>query len=178
MQIRAARIEDSAGVARVQVDSYQTAYAGIFPQDYLDHFTYEEQTQDWRDLLSGETRDLLSVAVNDSGEVIGYALGRPGPAGVEPYDCELVALHVRKPCQGHGVGGALMAAMAERLRQAGCTALLLWVLEKNGRARAVYEHLGGQPARQQTIRLGDEEDAFAAIEVAYGWPDISRLCST
>ena len=51
MHVRKAEVEDSAGMARVQVDSYRTAYAGIMPQDYLDHFTYEEQAQDWRDFL-------------------------------------------------------------------------------------------------------------------------------
>ncbi|MFU8773596.1 MAG: hypothetical protein ACNA8H_14410 [Anaerolineales bacterium] len=52
MNICKATIEDSAGLARVQVDSYRTAYAGIFPQAYLAHFTHEEQ--DWRNLLMSE----------------------------------------------------------------------------------------------------------------------------
>ncbi|MEW5871547.1 MAG: hypothetical protein AB1894_19895 [Chloroflexota bacterium] len=44
MKIRHATLEDSAGIAGVQVESYRRAYAGILPQSYLDHFTYEEQT--------------------------------------------------------------------------------------------------------------------------------------
>jgi hypothetical protein len=54
LNIRKATIVDSAGLARVQVDSYRTAYAGIFPPAYLDHFTYEEQEQDYRNLLTSE----------------------------------------------------------------------------------------------------------------------------
>jgi hypothetical protein len=50
--VRQATIGDSCGLARVQVDSYRRAYAGIFPPSYLAHFTYEEQEQDWHDLLS------------------------------------------------------------------------------------------------------------------------------
>ncbi len=175
MEIRPARVEDSEGLAHVQVDSYRTAYAGLLPQDFLDQFSYAEQAQDWRDLLSGEMRDLLSVAVHD-GEVLGYALGRPGVTEIEPYDGELVALHVRKAHQGQGVGRALIADMAGRLRSSGSTALLLRVLEGNTRARAIYERLGGRPAGRHAMRLGDEEDAFEAIEVAYGWPDIAELC--
>ena len=40
--IREATAADSPGLARVQVDSYRTAYAGLFPQAYLDRFSYEE----------------------------------------------------------------------------------------------------------------------------------------
>jgi hypothetical protein len=55
-------------LARVQVDSYRTAYAGMFPADSLARFTYDEQEQDWRDLL--ETGgDVLLVAEDETGAV-------------------------------------------------------------------------------------------------------------
>ena len=41
MNVRQARIEDSAALAQVQVDSYRTAYAGMLPQAYLDRFAFE-----------------------------------------------------------------------------------------------------------------------------------------
>jgi hypothetical protein len=81
-QIRDAQVSDAAGLAKVQVDSYRTAYAGILPDDYLAHFTYEEQTQDWRDLIAAGGSNILLVAPDASGEVVGYALARPGPADV------------------------------------------------------------------------------------------------
>lgn len=75
MPIRPAIPADSAALARIQVDSYRAAYAGILPADYLAAFSYEDQTQDWRDLLSAdvpdEERDLLYVAVDAAGEVVG-----------------------------------------------------------------------------------------------------------
>jgi hypothetical protein len=54
--IRAATFNDSPAIARVQVDSYLSAYAGIFPQSYFEHFTYEEQTEDWQNLLKNEKK--------------------------------------------------------------------------------------------------------------------------
>jgi ribosomal protein S18 acetylase RimI-like enzyme len=167
VHIRLARVEDSAGLAHVQVDSYRTAYAGIMPQDYLDHFTYEEQEQDWRDLLSAEMDDVLLVAETGAGEIVGYALGR-AKGDIAPYDSELVALHVRCPHQRQGIGRQLVAAMARSLQQRGCASLMLWVLQEN-RARGFYERLGGQ--------LLDESKQSGAgpLEVAYGWPAIERL---
>lgn len=99
LRLRLATIEDSAALARVQVDSYRAAYAGILPQDFLDHFTYEEQAQDWRDSFSAGSQDVLYVAETGAGEVIGYGLGRPGLSDIPPYDCELVSLHVRRSHQ-------------------------------------------------------------------------------
>jgi hypothetical protein len=40
MNIRPAVLDDCPALARIQVDSYRTAYAHIFPQSYIDHFTY------------------------------------------------------------------------------------------------------------------------------------------
>ncbi len=169
MRIRKAKVDDSAGLARVQVDSYRTAYAGIFPQSYLDRFTYEEQEQDWRDLLSSDSTDELHVAETETGEIVGYALGRPGATTVPPYDGELVAVHVRAAYQAQGVGHELVAAIAEQLRQAGCTSLLVWVLEKNP-ARLFYEQMGGELLDQRRVYEG-------AVEVAYGWANIESLCA-
>lgn len=173
MRIRAAQVEDSAGLARVQVDSYHTAYAGIFPQPYLDGFSYEEQEQDWRDLLAAGLPDALLVAETAAGEIVGYALGQPGPSDIPPYDAELVALHVRASHQGQGIGQQLIAAVAHELRQAGCTSLMLWTLERNP-ARALYERLGGQVIGVRDWG-GNDEFGIHVQEVAYGWPDMARL---
>ena len=179
MNIRQATIEDSAVLAHVQVDSYRTAYAHIFPgrpgsASYLDHFTYEEQEQDLRDLIGAGMEDVLLVAEDEAGIVAGYALGRSGPTRIAPYDGELVSLHVRRSHQREGVGRALVAAMAERLAERGCTVLMLWVLGENGSARAFYERLGGQVVGTKTTHLGEGD--IQEGEVAYGWPDIGELC--
>ena len=71
------------------------------------------------------------MAEDGSGELAGYALGRPGPADGMPYDSVLVALHVHQARQRQGTGRGLLAAMADALKQRGCSSLLLWVLEAN-----------------------------------------------
>jgi ribosomal protein S18 acetylase RimI-like enzyme len=101
-------------------------------------------------------------------EIVGYALGRPGPCEVQPYEGELAAWHVRRSYQGQGVGRRLVAAVAEQLKRGGRTSLMLWVLEGNP-TRAFYERMGSRPLEAQQLNHG-------AVEVAYGWPDIERLC--
>jgi ribosomal protein S18 acetylase RimI-like enzyme len=171
IQIRRATINDSIGIAHVQVDSYRTAYTGIFSPAYLDHFTYEEQAQDWYDWMMNKPRDLIYVAQSESGEILGYALGRPGKTTIQPYDCELLALHVRQDYQQQGVGQNLMVKMAEQFQAQGCHSMMLWVLEKNP-ARAFYEKMGGTLISEQEVEVGEDE---RAIEVAYGWAEMAGL---
>lgn len=182
-QIRAAQIRtavpaDAPALAHIQVDSYRRSYAGIFPPAYLDHFTYEEQIQDWLDWLAAaaaaDSADFLLAAEAPDGQVVGYALGRPGLTGLPPYDCELAALHVRGEHQHQGYGLALMQAAVERFRQAGCRSLLLWVLEQNSPARRLYERLGGWLVGRQTIQVG-EAGEVSAQETAYGWPSLAAF---
>lgn len=174
--IRHATYADSGDLAKIQVDSYRHAYAGILPDEYLAAFTYEEQTYDWQELLAKEQGFILLAAEDETGSVAGYALGHVGETGIPQYDSELDALHVRYNDQRHGIGRALIAAMAGSLQAAGADSLMLWVLVQNP-ARALYERLGGQPLGRRAITLGEggaSEDTVAE-EVAYGWDDITAL---
>ena len=169
--IRPATLADCYALALIQVDSYQNAYAGLLPEDYLAHFTYEDQEGDWRDLISSGTGDIILVAEPSPGMVVGYTLGRVRAAEIPSYDCEMISLHVRRDQQDLGYGQALTKALAAQLRCQGCEALLLWVLEGNP-ARRFYERLGGRVIGQHQVEIG--ENVFAS-EVAYGWPDIRIL---
>lgn len=172
--VRPAEPGDAPALAEIQIASYRSAYADIFPQSYLDHFSLEEQTADWRELISaGERAGILLVAEDESGAVAGYALARPASA-LPTYDSELVSLHVRRSCQGQGFGKALIFDAARRLQQAGCASMMLWVLEQNSPSRRLYEHLGGRLIGWHTINLG-EDGEISADEVAYGWPTINGL---
>ncbi len=171
MKIRAAKIEDDADLAKVQIESYRTAYAHIFPKEYLDHFTHEEQTQDWRDLISANQTDVLLVAVI-ADEVIGYALGHALPKEVEGFDSELMSLHVRHSYHRQNVGRGLVCEIAEELKRQGCASLMLWVLEENSLARGFYEHLGGVQFGKKEAEFGEHIKLF---EVGYGWKEIADL---
>ncbi|HUS17436.1 MAG TPA: GNAT family N-acetyltransferase [Chloroflexia bacterium] len=174
MQIRLATPADSEGIARVQVDSYRSAYQGILPDAYLALFIDAEEAEDWRELLSGPTTRILYVAEDADRHIVGYALGAPESGGLPAYASELIALHVLPAQHRQGIGRALFAAVAQALAQAGCSSLMLWVLAANP-ARGFYEHLGGQLVGEQQVEIGKGDVGVTATEVAYGWPAIATI---
>ncbi len=172
-QIRDAVIGDSPAIAQIQVDSYRTAYAGMFPQTYLNHFTCAEQEQDWQATIGSDARDIVLVAASEGNGVIGYALTRSGVGIHLGYDSEVVALHVRSIYQRQGTGRALLCAALERLEERGCRSVMLWTLRDN-RVREWYEGLNGQLIDEKQYDV----DGWDIIEAAYGWENLSSLLQT
>lgn len=169
--IRDAAAGDCRGIAEVQVDSYLTAYAGMFPPAYFAHFTYEDQAQDWRQWLVDRPDDTLMVAVSAEAGIIGYILARP-ETDAAGYDAEIVALHVRRLWQGQGIGRALLTAASRKLGARGCRSVMLWTLKANP-VREWYERLGGALIGEKSFQVDERE----VTEVAYGWSDIAALSS-
>jgi ribosomal protein S18 acetylase RimI-like enzyme len=170
VQIRHATVEDCLGLAETQVDSYRTAYAGLLPASYLERFTYAEQEQDWIDMLTSGTEDILLVARSAGEPVIGYVLARARPDIFPGYDSEIIALHVRQPFQGRGIGKALLQKAVEHLIARDCRSVMLWTLKGN-RMRRWYERLNGTLLGEKSYQIEDR----IIREVAYGWEDITVL---
>lgn len=168
--IREAVPEDSHSIARVQVDSYRTAYAGLFPEPYLAQFSYEEQAQDWLEWLATHPDDVLLAAASPEQQVIGYLLARAQPDIYPGYDAEILAMHVKQSHQGNGIGKALLRKAVERLEERGCRSVMLWTLKGNP-VRQWYERLGGRILGEKRFQV----DGWDVVEIAYGWETITAL---
>jgi ribosomal protein S18 acetylase RimI-like enzyme len=170
VEVRRAGAADCPGIAKIQVDSYRTAYAGSFPETYLQRFSYEEQEQDWLELLSANSGDVVLVAVSADEQVMGYALARAEIDVYPGYDAEILALHVGQRGQGRGIGTALLRATVAELREQGCSSVMLWTLLGNP-VRRWYERLQGRLVDERSYRV----DGWDVVEVAYGWESILTL---
>ena len=168
--IRSATINDSAGIAHVQITSYRTAYKNFFPPAYFEQMTEVEQTQDWRDLMNHMEHDALLVAKNDASEIVGYALGQAEREVFDKWECELVALHVLPEYQHQGIGSKLFAEMACEMKRRGKTALMLWTIKENP-VRAFYARLGGELIGEKSYDV----DEMRVTEVSYSWKNIDEL---
>jgi ribosomal protein S18 acetylase RimI-like enzyme len=169
LAIRSAQIDDALGMARVHVDTWRTAYAGIVPDEFLANLSYERCQAGWIEHLSnpqGETHTF--VAETQAGQIVAIASGGPLRDKLAGFDGELYNLYVLEPFQGLGYGKRLVAQMAHDLASRGYHSLVIWVLKDNPACR-FYEKLGGRMIAEKTVEIGGKE----LLDVAYAWPDLA-----
>lgn len=137
----------------MQVESWRWAYPGLLPQSYLDALSVERRAEGWADLVSAKgTRAVIWVASDERGCC---GLVHAGPIRSERTTIgEVYSLYVSARVAGTGVGHLLLAYTTAQLKAMLFGTAVLWVLEKNERARRFYERegftLAGVP-RQEAI---------------------------
>lgn len=165
--VREASAGDGAAIARVHVDGWRTAYAGIMPEEYLEAKSVDRHREMWEKIIAGG-RDLVMVAEKD-GAVRGFISGGKGRDELAAYDSEVYAVYVDRELRGLGAGQALMRAFFERQAAAGARSCALWVLEANP-SRRFYEKFGG------TLLGFRKPQVFGGrqlVEVAYSWAKLA-----
>ena len=168
VSVRRASIEDACAIARVHVDTWRAAYAGIVADSTLSALTYAASTQRQLGIL-GDNGRLVFVAVDAGIGVVGFAMGGPARGAVADCDGELYGLYVHPTHQGRGIGRRLVATMAKALADGGFSRVLVWALSENP-ARAFYEKLGGAVLEQKDIDIKGQ----TLRHISYGW-DVSSL---
>lgn len=168
MEIRKATLADARGIARVHVDSWLATYTGIVPDAYLNQLNYDARERLWNENLKADNN---YVAVNEDGEVIGFADGgRERTGKYAAFEGELYSIYILPHYQGQGIGVWLLGKVVDDVREKGMNSLIVWVLADN-RSRGFYEKLGGQEVDRKTITVSGKE----LIEVAYGWEDLDHI---
>ena len=172
MIVREAKIADVAEIARVNIDTWRTAYRKIIPEDYLAKLSYEKRESSWLEIISTAENDphFVYVAENNSGKIVGFAAGGRERTGRYMYQGELFAIYILEEYQRQGIGRQLVRSVVVNLTELGLNSMLVWVLGGNSACK-FYEALGGEKVdEQQTSRAG-----VALKEIAYGWTDIKQL---
>lgn len=144
MTIRKAKKSDAVSIARIHVDTWRVAYAGIIPEGYLSNLSMESHEQRWARVLSKSTNGTL-VAVMPDGQVVGWAsFGLSRNSDGEGVG-ELYAIYLDVDYWGKGMGRQLMDNALSHLHGDGFAIVTLWVLQENSRARTFYEKVGFAP---------------------------------
>jgi hypothetical protein len=82
--VREANIRDVGAIARVHVNTWRTTYRGIIPEDYLANLSYEKPEKSWVQILKNGDW-FIYVAIDESGEIIGFACGGKERTGNSIY---------------------------------------------------------------------------------------------
>jgi GNAT superfamily N-acetyltransferase len=136
--IRPAEPGDELAVACVHVRSWQRAYRGLMPDEYLDQLRPEDRA-DRYDFACRDPKMPHTILATERETVLGFATAsRSRDADLPDYG-ELCALYVDPSYWGQGFGVALMRAVRTQMSQTGFTEALLWLLVGNRRAARFYK---------------------------------------
>ncbi|MSO70702.1 MAG: N-acetyltransferase [Alphaproteobacteria bacterium] len=172
--VRRARPGDAGAIARVHVETWQTTYAGLIPDNYLVRMGREERTGFWTQALARMHHGSHVLVAEAKGVgVVGFSSFGPARANGVPlgsrFTGEIYTLYVLPDYQGRGLGRALLRQAFTSLSARGLDSALIWVLAGNP-ARFFYERMGGKRAAE---RIGSFAGADL-VELGYGWRDLPR----
>ncbi|HEY1962021.1 MAG TPA: GNAT family N-acetyltransferase [Rhizomicrobium sp.] len=173
VSVRPARPEDAAQVARVYIESWHDAYAGILPNRLLCAMTPKGQTARWRAAIRARGRESVLVAECAPYGVVGMTSYGPARDSALGFEGEVYTLYVDPAFYGHGSGRALLQSAFASLRKRGQSSCVIWAHAKNP-SRFFYQAMGGKLIAERTAQMmGDP-----VLENAFGWRKLSLNATT
>jgi ribosomal protein S18 acetylase RimI-like enzyme len=138
--VRLAMGEDAETIATIHVHTWQTAYEGVVPAQFLAALSIQERANMWRTIIS-EHHGIVLLAVTLHGEV-GFISFGPSRDEDGTERAEIYAIYVLQQFCRQGIGRELLDEAERRLEGQHFVSVTLWVLEKNAQARHFYEARG------------------------------------
>ena len=147
VSVRPARPEDAERVARVQLSTWQTAYASLLPAEALAVPEVQAAALWLGAVESPPTPEHRLLVAQERAELVGFAAS--GPASDDDLDpattVELLTLLVEPRWGRRGHGSRLVAASVEHWRGAGFRTAVTWAWERDPATRAFLAGSGWEP---------------------------------
>jgi ribosomal protein S18 acetylase RimI-like enzyme len=167
--VRPARLADAQAIARIEIETWRTTYAGMLPDRVLLGMSERRQTSSWASFLRHRPDD-VRIAETAKGSATGFGnCGAQRNSAID-FAGEIYTLYVLPDEQGQGAGRTLLLALFSRLVAMGYGSALVWVVRANP-ARYFYERLGGTQVMHRPIPLGGTQ----VEAIAYGWRDLAAV---
>jgi len=160
VRLRRAEPNDNDAVATVHVRSWQRAYRGLLPDDYLDGLNASDRASRYTfgDVSSLATATTVAV---DGEAICGFATTGHCRDSDAPDAGEVLAIYVDPDWWDHGIGRMLIRDARDRMAAQGFPDAVLWVLVGNERAERFYRHdgwiLDGQRRNEQVHGITVDE---------------------
>ena len=152
--VRVAEPGDAAEIARIQVDTWHSAYAELLPPDVLAAFDAQAAEPSWRETIEAGTATVY--VATEGAWTVGFCVAGSAPSGEAaladgslPADAATVGLVgtlLVEPRWGRrGHAGRLLGSAAADLRAAGMTRGITWVPEADVVSGAFFRRAGWAP---------------------------------
>ena len=153
--VRGARAGDVPEIARIQVETWRTAYRRFLPESVLAALDTGRAEQAWAPAVEAPPPYHLLVATEQQWTVGFAAVGPSGEDDARPGEAAVAAMVVEPRWGRRGHGSRLLAAAVDHLREDGMTRAVAWVPEGDRASAAFYESAGWE--RDGLIRTLEAE---------------------
>ena len=156
MRIRLAEEHDAEAIAQIVVRSWQSAYIGIVPQEYLDRMSVAATKEHVMKLPTDGFRVYIAE-INDA--PVGFiTVGESRDDDATADTAEVEGLYLSPEHSRKGIGSALWKQACEDAVEKGAVTLAAWLFEENETARSFYESMGCfDSGTRKTKMLGGRE---------------------
>lgn len=138
--IRKVLHEEAYEYTSCHISCWQSAYEGIMSDEYLSDMAAEqEQRTEWCKKALSTPGNTEFFCVMYKGRMIGRLIIGESRDDDKPDAGEIAAIYLIKEFWDKGYGRKMMDFALETLKRRGYDEVILWVLEKNLRARHFYE---------------------------------------
>ncbi len=139
VELRPVTLEMLPELCALHVLSWQVAYRGMVPDDYLAGLSVEQRLSRWQERF--EQGSNAEYAIVADGRIVGLCIsGASRDEGGEVGEIHAFYLHPDE--WGKGYAYPAMQLALDILRAQGYLVAELWVLEENARARRFYQKAG------------------------------------
>jgi ribosomal protein S18 acetylase RimI-like enzyme len=155
MRLDSATPEDCRAIAEVHVESWQRAYKGMLPEEYLASLSVDEREAMWRRMVEREPSHL--VLARSDNQIVGFvAFGASRDEGTPTDRAEIWAIYVKPACWSTGAGRLLWLEALRRILAEAYKSISLWVIVGNERAVRFYERAGfaPEPGSRKSFEMG------------------------
>lgn len=157
--IREAEPGDEKILAYIQTESWKSAFADIISSDDMEKCTDIVKAEAmYENVLKSGYAEVSILEIDGKPHCIAAWSKARNP---QFSDCaELICIHSLCDNWGQGYGSMMMNHIIDEIKKTGYNSVLLWVFEKNTRARRFYEKHGFELTDNTQI-------SYDAVEVMY-----------
>ncbi len=159
-KIRIATNNDVKNLAILKQKVWDETYRGIYSDDIIDNFDYEESERMFKNIINNDKISLYVVESNK--ELVGYMdVGVPFRK-FNNYEQEIGLLYLRKDFQKNGIGKKIFILAYNEIKSNGYNKFFISCNKYNINARKFYEKMGGQ-----LVEEDEDNDNKRIVQVKY-----------
>lgn len=159
LSFRDAKVGDELILARIQTESWRSAFHEILsPEDLIRYTDVAQAEAMYRHVLSKQLARIVIASIGKTPHAI--AAWGQNRDNMDKTIAELICIHSMPDNRRKGFGSALMKHVLTEMKTSGYTQVMLWVFAQNIPARRFYEAHG-------FVLTDRTQTSYGAQEVCY-----------